>query len=138
MPPENQAERQCGISGTRVRAIRKLRRLSQKQLAKMVDRSNIQISIVEKDQSQTSLRTTMAIAEALETSMDYLVGWVDDTRPSRALASELKMKSPASATSKKATRSPSTPNGTNTSASKRSTQRPAPAPAPTTDQSRES
>ena len=34
----------------------------------------------------------MAVAEALGTSMDYLLGWVDDTRPTREIASELKMK----------------------------------------------
>lgn len=92
MPLESQAERKYGIGGTRVRTIRKLRRLSQKQLAKMVGTSNSQISMVEHDKSQTSLRTTMAVAEALGTSMDYLLGWVDDTRPTREIASELKMK----------------------------------------------
>ena len=81
-----------GINGTRVRTIRKLRHLSQKQLAKMVGTSNSQISMVEQDQSQTSVRTTTAIAEALGTSTDYLLGRVDDTRPTREIAAELKMR----------------------------------------------
>ncbi len=40
-------------------------------------------------QSGTSIRTAMAAAQALNVSMDYLVGWVDDPRPTSEIATHL-------------------------------------------------
>ena len=88
----SQHERKDGINGTRVRSVRKLRGLSQTQLARIIGTSNGQVSTVEHGHSQTSVRAMIAIADALETSMDYLAGRVDDTRPTREIACELKTK----------------------------------------------
>ena len=92
MRSKSQTRSSGGISATRIRTIRKLRGLSQTQLAKIIDMSNSQLSTVEAGRSQTSLRTTMGIADALGTSIDYLVGRVDDPRPAREMAAELKIK----------------------------------------------
>ena len=89
---DSQDDTRMRVSGTRIRTSRKLRGLSQTQLAKMTGASCSQISMVELDQSGTSLRTAMAIAKALGTSMDYLVSRVDDARPAHEIASELKTK----------------------------------------------
>ena len=80
------------IVGARVTASRKLRGLSQTQLAKIAGKSPGQVSMVEHDQSGTSLRTAIALAEALKVSLDYLVGRVDEPTPTREIACDLKTK----------------------------------------------
>ena len=80
------------IDGDRVKELRKLRRLSQRALAAMAGTSDSQISMVEIGQSRTSLRATIALADALETSVEYLVDRVDDSRPIQTIATELKTK----------------------------------------------
>ena len=80
------------VLGDRLRRARKLRRTSQTQLAKMIGTTPSQISMIENDQSGTSLRTAMAAAKALRISMDYLVGWVDDATPTRKIVFDLKTK----------------------------------------------
>ena len=50
------------------------------------------ISQVENERAGTSIRMTMAAAQALNVSMDYLVGWVDDPRPTRDLLTNLRTK----------------------------------------------
>ena len=80
------------VLGSRLRRARKLRRTSQTQLAKMIGTTPNQISMIENDQSGTSLRTAMAAAKALRISMDYLVGWVDEATPTRKIVFDLKRK----------------------------------------------
>ncbi len=80
------------IIGNRIRRARELRGMSQTQLAKEIGTSPSQISMVEADQSGTSLRTAMAAAKALNISMDYLVGWVDETTPTREIVFDLRTK----------------------------------------------
>ena len=80
------------ISGPRVKAMRKRRGLSQRALAALAGSSASQISTVEHDESQTSLRATIALADALGTSVDFLVNRVDDSRPVQTIATELKTK----------------------------------------------
>ena len=93
MSAKSQAEIQrIRVAGDRVRTRRKRLGLSQTQLAKMTGTSCSQISGVEHDQAGTSLRTTIVIAEALGTSLDYLVGRVDDPRPAHEITVELKTK----------------------------------------------
>ena len=48
--------------------------------------------MVEISQSRTSLRTTIAISDALETSIEYLMNRVDDPRPMQEIVAELKTK----------------------------------------------
>ena len=83
-------ERKMQISGHRLKTMRKRRGLSQRQLAAMVGTSASQVSMVEHGQSRTSLRTTVAIADALDTSIEYLMDRVDDARPIEAITNELK------------------------------------------------
>lgn len=75
--------------GERLRDTRRLRGLSQEQLAKKIGASQSQISTIEKEQSGTSLRTATAAAHALNVSMDYLVGYADDPRPATELKRNL-------------------------------------------------
>ena len=76
--------------GTRLREARKLRRISQTELARQIRISPNQISMIENGQSGTSIRTTVAAASALNVSLDFLAGLSDDPRPARELLYELK------------------------------------------------
>ena len=80
------------IVGNRVRTKRKQRGFSQTRLAEIAGTSCSQVSAVEHDQSGISLRNAIAIADALETSLDHLLGRVDDPRPTSEIASALKTK----------------------------------------------
>ena len=80
------------IVGDRVRTKRKQRGFSQTRLAQIAGTSCSQVSAVEHDQGGISLRNAIAIADALETSLDHLLGRVDDPRPTSEIASELKTK----------------------------------------------
>ena len=81
-----------GITGNRVRTLRTEHGLSQTQLGKLTGTSCTQISVIEREEAGSSLRTAIAIAKALNTSLDYLVGQIDDPKPAREIASELKAK----------------------------------------------
>ena len=89
---ECQPEQRIQINGVRLRALRKLRGLSQRELAAMSRTSDSQVSMVEHNQSRTSLRTTIAISDALGTSMEYLLDRVEDPRPIHEIVAELKTK----------------------------------------------
>ena len=80
------------INGDRLRELRKRLGLSQRKVAAMSGTSDSQISMVEISQSRTSLRTTIAISDALETSIEYLMNRVDDPRPMQEIVAELKIK----------------------------------------------
>ena len=92
MPLENQPSDRMRFMGNRVRTQRKRLGLSQMRLAKLTETSCSQISVVELGKAGASLPTAIVIAEALDTSLDYLVGRVDDPRPASKMASELKTK----------------------------------------------
>ena len=77
------------IIGQRMQALRRLRRVSQTKLAKMVGTSPSQISVIESNKSGPSLRTAIAIARALDTSVDFLTGAVDDPRPAAEMLRKL-------------------------------------------------
>lgn len=65
--------------GARVRVMRELRGLSQGQLAYKAGTTPPQISRLENDERPKAWAATLArIAEALGTSLDYLVGLTDD------------------------------------------------------------
>ena len=74
-------------------AARKLRGVSQRKLAQLIGTSASQVSQVEHEQRGTSIRTALAAAQALNVSMDYLVGFVDDPTPTRELVVNLRRKS---------------------------------------------
>ena len=80
------------IAGDRVRARRKQQGFSQTRLAQIAGTSCSQVSAVEHGQSGISLRNAIAIADALTTSLDYLLDRVDDPRPTSEIACELKTK----------------------------------------------
>ena len=80
------------IAGDRARAQRQRRGLSQTDLALITGTSCSQISGVEREDAGTSLRTAIIIAIGLKTSLDYLVGLVDDPTPARERAAELAIK----------------------------------------------
>ena len=69
------------LIGNRLRKIRQERGMSQTDLAKRIETSPSQISMIESDESGASLRTAIACAQVLDTSMDYLVGFCNDPAP---------------------------------------------------------
>ena len=80
------------IAGHRVRTRRKECGLSQTRLAEIAGTSCSQVSAVEHDQTGISLRNAVAIADALDTSLEFLLGRVDDPRPAQEITCELKAK----------------------------------------------
>jgi transcriptional regulator with XRE-family HTH domain len=63
--------------GKRLAEVRKLKKLSQDELAKKVEVHGAVIGRYERDEVKPSIEMAAAIAEALEVSLDYLVGNTD-------------------------------------------------------------
>lgn len=80
------------IKGSRLKALRRLRGLSQEKLGTISGTSNSLVSMVEHSHSRTSLQATIALADALDTSIDYLLDRVDDPRPTHEIVADLKIK----------------------------------------------
>ena len=80
---------EMSMLGQRVQALRKQHRLSQERLASMAGTSPSQISLVENGKSKPSLKTAVAIARALDTSLDFLTGAAEDRRKVTRLQWEL-------------------------------------------------
>ena len=77
------------LTGKRVRRARLAHKMTQTELARQIGTSASQISMLETSKSGTSLKTAMAVAKALEVSLDYLAGWVKDPTPTRVLLMRL-------------------------------------------------
>ena len=77
------------LTGRRVRAARLGRKMTQTELARQIGTSASQISMLETSKSGTSLKTAMAVAKALDVSLDYLAGWVKDPTPTRVLLMQM-------------------------------------------------
>ena len=71
--------------GTRLREARKLRTMSQTELARRTGISPNQISMIEGGQSGTSIRTMVAAGAALNVSLDYLTGQIENPTTARDL-----------------------------------------------------
>ena len=78
--------------GERLRTARRLRRLSQSQLARQIGTAANQVSMIENGQSGTSLRTLLAAASALNVSLDYLAGLADTPTSVRDLTYNMRKK----------------------------------------------
>jgi transcriptional regulator with XRE-family HTH domain len=63
--------------GKRLTEVRKLKKLSQDDLAQKLDAHGAVIGRYERDEVKPSIEMAAAIAEALEVSLDYLVGNTD-------------------------------------------------------------
>ncbi len=63
--------------GKRLGEVRKMKKMSQDDLAKKVDVHGAVIGRYERDEVKPSIEMAAAIAEALEVSLDYLVGNTD-------------------------------------------------------------
>jgi len=63
--------------GKRLTEVRKAKKFSQDELAKKLDVHGAVIGRYERDEVKPSIETAAAIAEALEVSLDYLVGNTD-------------------------------------------------------------
>jgi len=63
--------------GKRLTEVRKLKKLSQDDLAKKLGAQGAVIGRYERDEVKPSIEMAAAIAEALEVSLDYLVGNTD-------------------------------------------------------------
>lgn len=66
-------------SGKRIAELRKKKKLTQEGLAEVIGMSHKTINSIEKGKKGTSIDTLVLIAEALDTSMDYIVtGKIDE------------------------------------------------------------
>ena len=66
-------------SGKRIAELRKKKKLTQEGLAEVIGMSHETINSIEKGKKGTSIDTLVLIAEALDTSMDYIVtGKIDE------------------------------------------------------------
>ena len=63
--------------GKRLGEVRKIKKMSQDDLAKKLDVHGAVIGRYERDEVKPSIEVAAAIAEALEVSLDYLVGNTD-------------------------------------------------------------
>jgi transcriptional regulator with XRE-family HTH domain len=63
--------------GKRLTEVRKLKKLSQDEVAKKLSAHGAVIGRYERDEVKPSIEVAAAIAEALEVSLDYLVGNTD-------------------------------------------------------------
>ena len=63
--------------GKRLTEVRKMKKLSQEEVAKKLDAHGAVIGRYERDEVKPSIEVAAAIAEALEVSLDYLVGNTD-------------------------------------------------------------
>jgi transcriptional regulator with XRE-family HTH domain len=63
--------------GKRLTEVRKSKKMSQDELAKKLDAHGAVIGRYERDEVKPSIEMAAAIAEALEVSLDYLVGNTD-------------------------------------------------------------
>ena len=80
------------IAGDRVRTRRKQKRFSQTLLAQIAGTSFSQVGKIERGEGGISLRNAIAIADALTTSVDYLLGRVDNPKPVREMAFDVSAK----------------------------------------------
>lgn len=62
-------------------------RVSQKKLGQTVGTSPSQVSVIENNTSRPSQKTAIALARALDTSLDYLTGEIDNATPDAKLLS---------------------------------------------------
>ena len=74
--------------GQRVHRLRTMHSISQTELAKMVGTTPSQVSVIESNKSRPSLKTAIALARALDTSLDYLTGEIDNATPYTELLSD--------------------------------------------------
>lgn len=65
------------VFGKRLKSLREDKGLSQSELARMVDASPALINLMESGQRNPSLATLQDLADALGTTIDYLVGRAD-------------------------------------------------------------
>ena len=78
------------VIGKRLRWVRRMRNVSQSDLARRIGTSPSQISVIESNKSGTSLKSAIAIADALYTSLDFLTGRVDDPRTASEMVEKLR------------------------------------------------
>ena len=76
------------FDGRRVRRLRRMHGISQTALAKMVGTTPSQVSVIESNKSGPSLKTAIAMARTLDTSLDYLTGQIDNATPYTELLSD--------------------------------------------------
>ena len=63
--------------GNRIKDLRKKKKLSQIELAEIINSAGDVIGRYERGNSSPSIETAIKIAEALDVSLDYLVGKID-------------------------------------------------------------
>ena len=75
------------LCGSRIRAVRKARNMTAYRLAETIGLSEVSLMHIECGSRGPSLQTIYSIADALDTSIDYLTGRVD--KPDDVVPAEL-------------------------------------------------
>lgn len=75
------------LCGSRIRAVRKVRNMTAYRLAEIIGLSEVSLMHIECGSRGPSLQTIYSIAEALDTSIDYLTGRVD--KPATIVPAEM-------------------------------------------------
>ena len=92
MASNGQARIATRVKGTALIAARRRRKLSQSELARRIGKSCTTISMMEAERCGASIETVGEIAQALQVSTDFLLGKVDDPRPTDEIIYELRTK----------------------------------------------
>ena len=78
------------VKGTALIAARRRRNLSQSELARRIGKSCTTISTMEAERCGASLETVVELAEKLQVSADFLLGKVEDPRPTSEILYEVR------------------------------------------------
>ena len=92
MSPNSQERVATRVKGTALIAARRRRKLSQSELARRIGKSCTTISMMEAERCGASIETVGEIAQELEVSTDFLLGKVEDPRPTGEIIYELRTK----------------------------------------------
>lgn len=92
MASDSQARIATRVKGNALTAARRHRKLSQSELARRIGMTCTTISMIESERCGASVETVGKIAQELQVSTDFLLGRVEDPRPTRDVVYELRTK----------------------------------------------
>ena len=92
MSSNSQARIATRVNGTALIAARRRQKLSQSELARRIGKSCTTISMMEAERCGASVETMGEIARELQVSTDFLLGKVEDPRPTSDIIYELRTK----------------------------------------------
>ncbi|WP_349551191.1 helix-turn-helix domain-containing protein [Leuconostoc pseudomesenteroides] len=73
------------VTAERIQTLRQQKKLTQSELADLVGTTRVTIGRIERDINKPSIGMLSLIADALDTTMDYLQGKTNDSRPYKSM-----------------------------------------------------